>query len=174
MPAASPVHGPTGDSEHRDAQGEAMDRDDLAALRAIVEGTAQSIGDAFFRSLVSHLSSAMGVGYAFVAVFDRATMRARTLAYWGQGTIRDNIEFDLAGTPCEDVIRSGLCHHPRGVREKFQEDRVRPVDRIRSTGGSAPMMERHSVPSGRLYRGKSPAAFGDAGRPGRPRRQHPS
>jgi len=41
---------------------------------------------------------------------------------------------------------------------------VRPVDRIHSTGGSAPMMERHSFPSGRLYHGKSPAAFGNAGR----------
>ena len=92
------------------------------ALRAIVEGTVQSIGDAFFQSLVRHLASAMGVSYAFVAEFDRATMRARTLAFWGKGTIRDNIEFDLAGTPCEDVIRSGLCHHPRGVREKFPRD----------------------------------------------------
>ena len=63
---------------------EAIDHDELAALRAIVEGTAQSIGDAFFQSLVGHLASAMDVSYAFVAEFDRATMRARTLAYWGQ------------------------------------------------------------------------------------------
>ena len=104
------------------ARGETIDHDEIAALRAIVEGTAQSIGDAFFQSLVRHLASAMGVSYAFVAEFDRATMRARTLAFWGKGTIRDNIEFDLAGTPCEDVIRSGLCHHPRGVREKFPRD----------------------------------------------------
>jgi PAS domain S-box-containing protein len=101
---------------------EAIDHDELAALRAIVEGTAQSIGDAFFQSLVRQLASAMGVSYAFVAEFDRATMRARTLAYWGKVRIQDNIEFDLAGTPCEDVIRSGLCHHPRGVREKFPRD----------------------------------------------------
>ena len=87
-----------------------------------MEGTARSTGAAFFQSLVRHLASAMGVSYAFVAEFDRATMRARTLAYWGKGAIQDNIEFDLAGTPCEDVIRSGLCHHPRGVREKFPRD----------------------------------------------------
>ncbi len=104
------------------ARVETMDHDEIAALRAIVEGTAQSIGAAFFQSLVRHLASAMGVSYAFVAEFDRATMRARTLAFWGKGAIKDNIEFDLAGTPCEDVIRSGLCHHPRGVREKFPRD----------------------------------------------------
>ena len=105
------------------AGGADLDRDEIAALRAIVEGTAQSVGSAFFQSLVRHLALAMDVGHAFVAEFDRPTMRARTLAYWSRGAIRDNIEFDLAGTPCEDVIRTGLCHHPRGVREKFPEDR---------------------------------------------------
>ena len=43
---------------------------------------------------------------------------------------------------------------------------ARPVDRIRSTGGSAPMRKGHSFPSGRLDQGRSPAAFGHAGRPG--------
>ena len=104
------------------AQIEALDHDGFAALRAIVEGTAQSVGGAFFQSLVRHLASAMGVSYAFVAEFDRPAMRARTLAFWGKGSIRENFEFDLAGTPCEDVIRSGLCHHPRGVREKLPRD----------------------------------------------------
>lgn len=105
------------------APNERIDPDESAALRAIVEGTAQSTGDAFFQSLVTHLASAMSVSYAFIAEFDRSAMRARTLAFWGKGTIRENFEFDLAGTPCEDVIRSGLCHHPRGVREKFPQDR---------------------------------------------------
>ncbi len=124
MATVNPVHVPSREAERPTAeQAGPLDHDEIAALRAIVEGTAQSIGDAFFRSLVTHLASAMDVSYAFVAEFDRPTMRARTLAYWGKGEILDNIEFDLAGTPCEDVIRSGLCHHPRGVRDKFPDDR---------------------------------------------------
>ncbi len=102
-----------------------MDRavdDEIAALRAIVEGTARSTGDAFFQSLVRHLAEALGVSYAFVAEFSREPTRVRTLAYWGQGQIKDNVEFDLEGTPCEDVIRLGLCHHPQGVRERFPRD----------------------------------------------------
>lgn len=49
--------------------------------------------------------------------------RVRTLAYWGEGRILPNIEYDLAGTPCEDVVRGGLCHHPLGVHGKFPRDR---------------------------------------------------
>src|SRR6516165_11379862 len=99
-----------------------LDRNELAALRAIVEGTARSTGAAFFQTLVAHLASVIGVSYAFVAEFAQAPTRVRTLALWGRGQIQENLEYDLAGTPCEDVVRGGLCHHPHGVREKFPAD----------------------------------------------------
>ena len=78
----------------------------------------------FFQTLVRHLASALGVSYAFVAEFAGAATRVRTLAYWGRGRIQQNLEFDLAGTPCEDVVRGGLCHHPQEVRERFPGDRL--------------------------------------------------
>src|SRR5262245_61719568 len=90
--------------------------DEMAALRAIVEGTARGTGEVFFQSLVRHLATAIGVEYAFVAEFAGKRTRVRTLAYWGKGEIRPNVEFDLAGTPCEDVVRGRLCHHPSGVK----------------------------------------------------------
>src|SRR5262245_47612687 len=85
------------------AQGANLDSEEIAALRAIVEGTARNTGAAFFQSLVRHLATAMGVSYAFVAEFAQAPTRVRTLAYWGRGQLRENIEYDLAETPCEDV-----------------------------------------------------------------------
>ncbi len=96
--------------------------DEMAALRAIVEGTARNTGEAFFQSLVGHLAAVIGVSYAFVAEFAGIRTHVRTLAYWGKGKLRKNIEFDLAGTPCEDVVRLGLCHHPSGVQAKFPGD----------------------------------------------------
>src|SRR5277367_5253480 len=96
--------------------------DEIVALRAIVEGTARSTGEVFFESLVRHLATAIGVSYAFVAEFAQVPARVRTLAYWGRGKILGNIEFDLDGTPCEDVVRGGLCHHPQGVQTKFPSD----------------------------------------------------
>jgi formate hydrogenlyase transcriptional activator len=92
-----------------------------APLQAIAEGTAQSIGAEFFRQLVQHLARALGVEYAMVAEF-AGENRVRTLAYWKQGLIADNVEYDLPGTPCEDVVRGDLCHHPSGVARKFPLD----------------------------------------------------
>jgi PAS domain S-box-containing protein len=98
------------------------DTTEIAALRAIVEGTARSTGQEFFQSLVRHLAEAVGVRYAFVAEFAGA-LRARTLAFWFRDRITDNIEFDVVGTPCEDVVRGNLCHHPIGVKDKFPQDK---------------------------------------------------
>jgi PAS domain S-box-containing protein len=98
--------------------------DELVVLQAIVESTAGSTGAVFFESLVGHLGTALGVSYAFVAQFAGVATRVRTIAYWGKGRILPNLEYDLAGTPCEDVVRGGLCHHPRGIQRKFPNDRI--------------------------------------------------
>jgi PAS domain S-box-containing protein len=96
--------------------------DEVATLRAIVEGTAGSTGTEFFQSLVRHMAAALRVNYAFVAEFAGAR-RARTVAFWSRDGFADNVEWDLAGTPCEDVVRGNLCHHPTGVAQKFPADK---------------------------------------------------
>ncbi|MBI5863512.1 MAG: sigma 54-interacting transcriptional regulator [Planctomycetes bacterium] len=106
-----------------------VDSDEIAALRAIVEGTAAASGEEFFRSLVRQLAAAVGVRFAFVAEFVPATGaaepragRARTIAYWFKDAIVPNVEWDLRGTPCEEVVFGALCHHVNGVAAKFPAD----------------------------------------------------
>jgi PAS domain-containing protein len=69
------------------------------------------------------MAKAMGVKYAFVAEF-LGDHRARTLAYWHRDELFRNFEWDLRGTPCEDVVYGSLCHHPVSTKEKFPEDRA--------------------------------------------------
>ncbi len=98
--------------------------DEIAALRKIVEGTVQATGEEFFRSLVTNLAAAIDAQYAFVAEFTEVRARVRTRAYWAKDHIADNIEYELAGTPCQDVVTGALCHHPTGVRTTFPGDRA--------------------------------------------------
>src|SRR4051795_8592385 len=108
---------------HSDSRPSRDVSDELGALRAIVEGTARHPGQEFFQSLVRHLAAAVGTRYAFVAVFAGGT-KARTLAFWFRDRIGENIEWDVIGTPCEDVVRGNLCHHPAGVSQRFSDDRI--------------------------------------------------
>ena len=92
-------------------------------LRDITEGTARSTGDDFFRSLVKHLSNALQVQYCFVAeCTDETKKRVRTLALWAGEGLGKNIEFPLAGTPCERVIEGNVCSYPEQLQVLFPED----------------------------------------------------
>jgi PAS domain S-box-containing protein len=106
-------------------EGSGEARDDLSALRAIAEGTAHGTGQEFFRSLVRHLAEAIDVHYAVVAEPADAPGRVRTIAFWARDHIGDNLEYDLAGTPCDAVARGGFCHIPAGVKDRFP--RARPL-----------------------------------------------
>jgi formate hydrogenlyase transcriptional activator len=90
-------------------------------VRAIAAGTAAVTGSDFFRSLVRHVAQALGVHYAFVAEC-RDGGRAHTLGYWKTDTIVSNIDYELAGTPCERVVKGQACQYPRGLQQLFPRD----------------------------------------------------
>lgn len=94
---------------------------ELDALRAISAGTAHGTGQEFFRALVRHLAAAMDTAFAFVAEF-AGEGRVRSPAFWQRDRIVENVEWDLTGTPCEEVLRGQLCHHPSGVARAFPLD----------------------------------------------------
>ena len=100
----------------------AADAEEISALRTILDGTAHSTGEEFFQSLVRHLAVAVGAQYAFVAEFADVNTRVRTLAYWFRDRIHPNIEYDLSGSPCEQVLRGKLCHYPHDVQGAFPTD----------------------------------------------------
>jgi len=91
----------------------------LETLRAIFEGTASVTGDAFFHELVRNLSIATGFANAFVARFAADRSQVRAIAYWENDRFIDNVEWSLAGTPCEEVLSGKFCHFPSGVSQRF-------------------------------------------------------
>lgn len=98
----------------------AMTAADLEFLRVIIEGTASSTGDDYFRTLVEYLAKAIGTNHAFISEFT-PPQRIRTLAFWSGGKIVPNIEYDLPGTPCQEVFDGGFCFYPSGLQEKYPE-----------------------------------------------------
>jgi len=99
-----------------------LDAEEWSALRAIVEGTAQATGAEFFRTLIRNLCAATGVGNGFVAEFAGGKSRVRAIALWMAGRFVDGQEWDLADTPCEEVLSGRLCHYPSGVEQRFPKE----------------------------------------------------
>lgn len=90
-------------------------------LQNIADGVAAVIGTEFFRQLVKSLASALEVRYALVAEKLDTGERVRTLAYWGDEVFLDNIEFDLAGTPCDEVVDGKFTYYSQGVHKLFPD-----------------------------------------------------
>jgi PAS domain S-box-containing protein len=109
--------------EQRDRPGRAWAFDEEVALRAIVEGTAADTGQQFFASLVEHLARALDVRGAWIAEYLEKENRLRARAFWlGDGFVED-FEYELAGTPCEVVVKDArLVHVPDGVIDLFPDD----------------------------------------------------
>ena len=99
------------------------DRPAAETFRSITAVTADKVGEEFFRQLVRHVALALDVTYAFVAEFAGSPTRVRTIALWGEGGWLDNVEYELAGTPCEEVVRGSLCLYENGVHARFPEDK---------------------------------------------------
>ena len=118
------------------------------ALKTILAATANTRGDEFFHTLVSHLARVLEVRYALVAeLLDHET--ARTLAVWAGDGLGGNMTYNLAGTPCNKVVERGFCIHPAGVQEKFPEDYQLVEMGVQSYVGT-PLMDSHGNPIGIL------------------------
>jgi formate hydrogenlyase transcriptional activator len=91
----------------------------LTTLRAVAEGTAGEVGEAFFRSLVKNLALALDVQYAFVSEFCADRAKVRTLAFWAGNHFEDNFEYAIAHTPCERVLGGELYHCMDRVADQF-------------------------------------------------------
>ena len=90
-------------------------------LRLLVEGTASVTGEDFFRCLVRSLATALQVRYALVSgCIDTPPTRVCTYAFWLNQDFGENTEYDLYGTPCEQVFKGQGCQYfSEGVQDLF-------------------------------------------------------
>src|SRR5688500_5747243 len=95
------------------------------ALRVIVQATSAATGPDFFRSLVKHLATALNCRYAILGeAVGEPAMRVRTLACWTGQECTENFQYDIVGTPCENVIGREVCRITRDAHRWYPNDRI--------------------------------------------------
>lgn len=118
-------------------------------FQRIEKGVAAFVGEGFFRLLVKSLCDELDVRYAFVTELLETGTRVRTLAFWGGDTFLENIEFDLAGTPCEEVINGQFTFYPESVQTHFPEHKALSEMDIESFLG-VPLLDPQGICLGHL------------------------
>ena len=97
------------------------DGDDILHGAAVALSTTE--GDAVFRDLVRYLARSLSVDVAFIALpTEHGSRRLRMLAVCLDGRLVEDVEYELAGTPCETVIGQTYRYYPSRLWELFPID----------------------------------------------------
>lgn len=91
-------------------------------LREVAKAVSNRTGRKFLDSLVISLGDTLDAEYVFVAGLVDDGKAARTVSLCVDGEIEDNIQYDLAGTPCANVAGNDTCVHNGAVAQEFPED----------------------------------------------------
>jgi len=75
---------------------------------SIISSFSPSMGVAeFCRTCVENFATIYNTQYALIGLFsDESKQRIKTLAVWSSGQLVDNVEYDLNGSPCGDVLNT--------------------------------------------------------------------
>jgi signal transduction histidine kinase/DNA-binding response OmpR family regulator/HPt (histidine-containing phosphotransfer) domain-containing protein len=97
----------------------------LQAMNELAALLSTKSGVPLFEGLVDFLGNKLGYSYVFIAQLNtNDPQQVDTLAVHAHGKLAGNISYRLPGTPCENVLRSGVCFYPSGVQQSFPGDRL--------------------------------------------------
>ncbi len=106
----------------RGAMQEVTDRRRIQeALRSLVQSTSAAFGSAFAQALVAALAQALKVRTVLIGRISPDRQRVRTIARWDLGGLRDELSYDLAGTPCRQVLAGTTTSVSSGIRQCFPD-----------------------------------------------------
>ncbi len=120
------------------------------ALREAALAVSTAEGERIFEQLVSALARILGVEFALISVYvEPQRTHLRTLATFFDGRLARNIEYPVAGTPCEQAIGRSFGHFARGVARQFPHDAVL-IDHAVEGYAATTLHDEHGAPMGAL------------------------
>ena len=90
-------------------------------LRQTALGISEAKGDDLFGSLVTHLAQALGTDLALIGVLEGKD-QIRTRALYSKGEVVENITYELADSPCENVVGQQFRYYPNTIQQRFPND----------------------------------------------------
>ena len=107
------------------------------ALNALAQiHISDDIGD-FYSACVAELAKAYAAKFAFIGLFaDEKQASIKTEKVWADNKLVDNFSYELAGTPCADVLNHDMEFINSGAAEKYPEDKMLSEMKIDSYFGS--------------------------------------
>jgi PAS domain S-box-containing protein len=116
------------------------------AIRSVAIG-GRYWGERFLEDVALKMAASLGADYTLIGELDAAAEKVRTLALCIDGRIVDNIVYELAGTPCYNVVGTGVCSYPCDAAQLFPEDTMLADMGVEAYVG-IPLFDSHETPLG--------------------------
>src|SRR4051812_15959940 len=95
------------------------------ALQAAALAVSSAKGDEVFQELTRYLAVILNVELALIGRFtDKTPATVRTLGVFGGGAYRENYEYPLAATPCNNVLDGSFSVVARDVTREYPADHM--------------------------------------------------
>lgn len=92
-------------------------------LFQVMKGTEKDFGEDFILSVTKALAKTLNVDFAFIGkLLPGEERKIRTLSFWKKDKYLDQMEYLLAGTPCEDVVDKSQKLIPMNATKIYPED----------------------------------------------------
>jgi len=119
------------------------------SLRTVALSTAdRHAGPEFFESSVRYLAQTLNCDFAIIGKLDEnGSGVVRTVAVCQDGEPQPNFEYDLAGSPCANVIGRETCVYTERVARLFPQDTMLAEEGVEGYVGS-PLMDSEGAPIG--------------------------
>ncbi|MEO5715571.1 MAG: PAS domain S-box protein [Luteolibacter sp.] len=88
----------------------------------VAQAVSTAAGEEFFDLLTLNMVEALGADGGGIGKFDAEGSSIHSLSFYLDGRRMEPINYQLAGTPCENVMKGSLCVHARDVKTLFPAD----------------------------------------------------
>ncbi|CAH9053882.1 Sensor histidine kinase RcsC [Pseudoalteromonas sp. CIP111854] len=92
------------------------------ALQAMVISTSTTIGTEFFEQTTQGLTLATGATTSFISVPTNNPGIMKAISLFHEGELLNEFEYELNGTPCEQVKNNEICFYKENVHNQFPKD----------------------------------------------------
>jgi len=128
------------------------------AIKVILQGTVSDTGQAFFDALAKTMSTALGYSHTWITEIV-GNHKLHTLALFVDGEHKENVTYDMRGTPCEVVIVDKVVeHHADDVQICYPQDKQLSKHNIRSYFGVPMIGSRGNVVGHLALLGNKPSS----------------
>ena len=121
------------------------------AITQIMKAVSTATGTDFFNAITRHMAEILQADMCGIsAIIPEDKNRLKTLSYFYNGELHDNIIYDLKGTPCASIIGQQAHTYPHSLQQEFPDDAF-----LRQTGMESyvgiPLFDSRQTPLGLLF-----------------------